>query len=275
MDPFILKDEKYFLIEKWNKIDNRLIAGFSTKNGGASSGDFSSLNLGFHVNDDLEKVRNNRILLGEALRFPVRNWVGAEQTHEAHIEKVGKKDRGKGSLDYGSSFSRTDGFFTKEKGVLLTLCYADCVPLFFYAPKQGAVAIAHAGWKGSVQKIAAKTVEMFAKEEIDPKDIYVVIGPSICNKCYVVSEPVIKTVQKALEHRQEKPYNLIRESKYTLDLKMLNELILLEAGIPKENIDRTKYCTSCDENLFFSHRRSGGSTGRMVAFAGWKEDKDE
>jgi polyphenol oxidase len=70
----------------------------------------------------------------------------------------------------------------------------------------------------------------------------------------------------------EKPYNLISEGQYQLDLKQLNALILQKSGIPNSQIDVTSYCTSCDHELFFSHRRDNGKTGRLMSFIGWKED---
>lgn len=270
MEPFFLEKEPFYLIEDW--MERNLIAGFTTKNGGQSTGDFTSLNVGFHVHDLYQTVCQNRTLLSEQLGFPLENWVGAEQTHDNRIMKISDVDRGRGATSYEDSFKETDGFFTKEPGILLTMCYADCVPLYFYAPEAHAIGIAHAGWKGTVKGIAREMVLVFGEEQIEPEDIKVVIGPSICENCYIVDDRVIGFVENILEDVEEKPYNLISGNIYQLDLKRLNHQILVNSGIKEENINISNLCTSCNEEQFFSHRRDNGKTGRMMSFIGWKED---
>lgn len=272
MEPFFLENKEYFLIKDWCKQTNGLVAGFTTKNGGYSSNSFSSFNFGFHVGDDIADVCKNRELLSDFIRFPVNSWVGAQQTHNIRIKKILKQDRGTGSRSYDDAFREIDGFFTRAYGVLLTLCFADCVPLYFYAPKHHAVGIAHAGWKGSVNGIAAEMVRTFEEEGIPANDISVVIGPSICENCYIVDDRVIELVNKRLENVEQKTYNLIKENQYKLDLKELNRIILINTGVENENISITKYCTSCHSQHFYSHRRDNGNTGRMMSFIGWKEE---
>jgi polyphenol oxidase len=272
MESFVLKTKEYFSLEAWEKECPDLVVGFTTKNGGVSQQDFSSLNFGFHVGDQLESVCHNKEILSRLIQFPVSNWVAAEQTHGINIKKIEKEACGRGSYRYDDSILDTDGFFTNEKGILLTLCFADCVPLFFLDKRTKMIGIAHAGWKGTVNNIAKKMVQNWEKEGIDPKDILVVIGPSICEKCYIVDDYVIDFVQKILEDVEKKPYNLINKGQYHLDLKQLNKLLLMQNGIKESNIYVTDYCSSCDENEFFSHRRDNGKTGRMMSFIGWKED---
>lgn len=272
MEPFVLQDNPYFLLEKWMSQFPGLKAGITAKDGGYSTGEFNSLNLGFHVGDILKDVRANRNEISTLLEFPLKSWVGAEQTHHDFIRKVTKVDKGKGSVSYDDSFKDTDGFYTDELGILLTLCYADCVPLFFIAPERGMIGIAHAGWKGTVKQIAAKMVELWKKEGIVPKQIFAAIGPSICEKCYIVDKRVIEFVQKVLEDVEKKPYNLIKEDQYSLDLREVNRLLLLKAGIPEQQILMTGYCSSCEQEHFFSHRRDQGRTGRMLSFIGWREE---
>ena len=272
MEPFILQNNPYFLLENWMNQFPHLMAGITSKNGGYSEGEFKSLNLGFHVGDVLKDVQLNRSEIATKLEFPLDSWIGAEQTHNDNILKVTRADRGKGAECYATSLKDTDGFYTDEKGILLTLCYADCVPLFFIAPERGVIGVAHAGWKGTVKQIAKKMVELWQKEGIAPEQIFAAIGPSICEKCYIVDKRVIDFVQKVLEDVEKKPYNLICEGQYSLDLREVNRLLLLKAGIPEQQILVTDYCSSCDREHFFSHRRDQGRTGRMLSFIGWKED---
>lgn len=272
MEPFSLKTEEYFVIKEWADRFPNITAGFTTKNGGCSRNEYKTLNVGLHVNDSNEAVSRNRQHVADLLGFSHEKWVGAEQTHEINIKKVTRIDKGKGALVYEDSFSGTDGFFTYSKGVMLTLCYADCVPLYFLHEKTGAIGMAHAGWKGTVGGIGRKMAELFAKEGIDLSEVQTVIGPSICGNCYIVDDHVISKVQKILEDVDIKPYNQISDNQFQLDLKELNRTILTNAGIPHENIMITDYCTSCHENYFFSHRRDRGKTGRMMSFIGWKEE---
>lgn len=271
MEPFVYENESYFLIENWMEKYPGLVTGITTKKGGSSTGFFENLNMGFHVGDLKEAVCSNRNKLANLIQFPVKHWVGAEQTHETLIRNITSADRGFGADSYENAFNGTDGFYTDEEGILLTLCYADCVPLFFIAPEYRMIGAAHAGWKGTVNEIAQKMVEKWGEEGILPNQIFVTIGPSICEKCYIVNDYVINFVEKSLVDVEEKPYNLIKEGQYTLDLRKLNKIILLKACVPEENIQMTKLCSSCDQFEFFSHRRDQGKTGRMLSYIGWKE----
>ncbi|MEH7122942.1 peptidoglycan editing factor PgeF [Bacillus sp. JJ1532] len=272
MEPFILKKSEYFVINEWAEKFPGLRAGFTSKNGGVSEGAYSSLNLGLHVNDSVQSVRQNREHMAERLGFPLHTWVSAEQTHDIHIEKVNRENGGRGSLLYEDSYKATDGFFTANSGLLLTLCYADCVPLYFCHEKTGAIGVAHAGWKGTVNGIASEMVSMFKKENMDIEGIHAVIGPSICGKCYIVDNRVISIIDKNLADYHPKPYTQIEDNQYFLDLKQLNKDILIKSGVMEKNIIVTNLCTSCENKDFFSHRRDKGKTGRMMSFIGWKED---
>jgi polyphenol oxidase len=271
IEPFDLKEQQFLLINPQLNSFNGTVAGFTTKNGGVGTGSYETFNTGFHVGDKTDVVNENRKIIAELTGFPMDCWIGAEQTHGTNIFKVSHDDKGKGAADYQSSVKDTDGLYTDKKGILLTLCFADCVPLFFVSPKYGYIGAAHAGWKGTVGGIARKMVERWTLEGVDPKDIYAVIGPSICKDCYVVDDKVINLVQNLLEENDEKPYNTISKGQYQLDLKRLNAMIIERAGVPSSQIEITELCTNCDSQLFFSHRRDKGLTGRLMSFIGWKE----
>lgn len=273
MEPFTLKESSHFTIKDWTERFDGLIAGFTTKNGGFSKSSFSTLNTGFHVGDLKEDVCANRALLSKSLDIPLNHWVGAEQTHQVNVKKVSLKDAGIGSISYDDAIRDTDAFFTYDKNLLLTLCFADCVPLFFIAPSYGAIAIAHAGWKGTVGGIAKNVIAVFEDENIPVAEIFAVIGPSICEKCYIVDDRVMSFVENVVEDVEKKPYNRIKDNQFHLDLKQLNKQILLKAGMVESNIQVSHLCTSCDSDYFFSHRRDKGSTGRMMSFIGWKEEQ--
>jgi YfiH family protein len=271
MEPFVQKTKTYYLIHPWVEQWPDLIAGFTTKHGGNSQGPFQSLNFGFHVGDAPDDVYKNRLLLSEQLNFPLHHWVGAEQVHQAKIEKVTHSNRGKGAIVFEDSIRQTDGLYTSQRGVLLTLVFADCVPLYFFAPKKRLIGMAHAGWRGTVAGIGKEMVLSWQKEGVSLNEILVAIGPSICGNCYIVDDRVILQVQNQLDGVDANIYNLIKDHQYQLNLPELNKLILLDAGIKEEHIIMTKLCTSCHHEQFFSHRKDGGKTGRMMSFIGWKE----
>ncbi|WP_449539934.1 peptidoglycan editing factor PgeF [Ferdinandcohnia sp. Marseille-Q9671] len=272
LEPFFQKNEEQVLeLTTWNHYSDQLIAGFTTKNGGDSKMKYDSFNLGLHVNDDEKTVVANRKKLSNILCFPLESWACSEQTHKNKIAKIYKEHLGSGVITYEDSIKDTDGLYTTEKNVLLTLCFADCVPLYFFAPSKGIIGIAHAGWKGTVQDIAGEMVRKWGQEGVQPHEIQAVVGPAIGKCCYIVDGYVINFVNK-LENVNSKAYQQIMDNQYRLDLKELNNQLLTRAGIPPENIQVSSYCTSCENQLFFSHRRDAGKTGRMMSFIGFKEE---
>ena len=273
MDPFVLKEKEYFSLPNWVQKYPNLTVGFTTKNGGNSKAAFDSLNMGFHVKDHVQVVCDNREIVAEKLTFPTQNWVGAQQTHDIKIKKISKHEKGYGAMNYETAFSGIDGFYTFENDILLTLCFADCVPIYFLHGESRAIGIAHAGWKGTVGGIAAEMIRKFQSEGIGANEISVVIGPSICENCYIVDDYVINLVHNKLEDVVILPYNKISDHQYQLNLKECNRLFLIKAGVPSENIQVTNLCTSCQSEHFYSHRRDQGKTGRMISFIGWKETK--
>lgn len=272
MEPFTLGNKQFFNLELWEQQFPNLLVGFTTKNGGNSKGDYASLNMAFHVNDQKEAVVANRNEVARKLAFPLEQWVGAEQTHKVHIVEVTKAHRGLGSKDYESALKDTDGFFTFEKNILLTLCFADCVPLYFIHPATKAIGIAHAGWKGTVKGIAREMMKVFASHAIPVEEVIAVIGPSITDRYYIVDDRVINEMDKAI-HSKEKPYATVSKGQYSLNLQEANKLIMLEEGILESNIFITNYCTYEDDTYFFSHRRDKGKTGRMMSYIGWREEE--
>lgn len=263
---------KHLSLQKWQVQNPNLVAGFTTREGGNSSMPFQSLNMGFHVNDDPIMVQKNRIEFAETIHFPVQNWVGSKQVHGANIVKVTKNVRGAGSLDFESAIPDTDGLYTADEDLLLTSLYADCVPLYFYAPNEKLVGLAHAGWKGTVAKIGPKMVETWCeKENADVQTIQAAIGPSIGDCCYEVDDRVISEVKAALAGADDvSVYKENEDGKYQLNLQKLNEKLLLLAGLLPQNITVSDQCTSCENDLFFSHRKDRGKTGRMMSFIGTK-----
>ncbi len=270
-EPFVLEKEQALSLHRWQKHKPNLVAGFTTKNGGVSEGPFHTMNLGLHVQDSIEAVCQNKEILAELLNMPTEKWVGCEQTHEDNIVKVEKSHRGKGVYTYNSALAGTDGIYTDNEDILLTLCFADCVPLYFFAPDHSMIGLAHAGWKGTVSNIAGKMIDKWKVEGVNAGSVLVAIGPSISGKAYVVDDRVVSKVKAAIPSvNQDKFMKKVSDGQFELDLKSVNYELLLQAGVKEENILCSSFCTSTDDSLFFSHRRDKGKTGRMMSFIGLK-----
>lgn len=255
-------------ISDWEK--HGIHAGISTRNGGVSIGPYDTLNLGLHVNDEPSQVKMNREILARDISYPLIKWVCAEQVHGTVVKRVTNKDAGKGSIKLDDALRNCDALITNETNLLLTAFFADCVPLFFIDPNSTWIGIAHAGWKGTVAGIGPKVVLALKEASVNVKDIRVAIGPCISKTQYEVDQKVIDHIP--LEYRSEKILTEISARQYQLDLKELNQEMLINAGISPEHIELTTYCTYDNKDDFYSHRRDKGETGRMLAFIGSMAD---
>lgn len=239
---------------------------FTTRMGGVSKGIYESLNLSFTRGDEKEAVEENFHRVARALGTEYRKFVFTDQTHTNNVRRVGKEDAGKG-LTCTRDYSDIDGLVTDEPGLVLSAFYADCVPLYFVDVKNHAIGLSHSGWRGTVGRIGQVTLETMKQEFGSmPEDVVCAIGPSICRKCYEISEDVAREfIQEFPEHKQE----ILEEKengKYQLDLWRTNEIVLLEAGVKQEHIAVTNICTCCNHTLLFSHRASCGKRGNLGAF---------
>lgn len=146
---------------------------------------------------------------------------------------------------------------------------ADCVPLLL-ADRQGrAVAAVHAGWRGTARGIARSAVESLEALGIPPSDLLAALGPAIGPCCYEVSEEVADEVAAACARPSAELARPGARGRPLLDLREANRLQLLEAGLPETAIDSAPHCTACEPGLFFSYRRDGAGTGRLMACIGW------
>lgn len=244
-----------------------LVHGFSLRRGGVSPPPYNELNLGLHVGDDPDLVRENRRRLAAALGYAPENVVACRQVHGTTIRRVGAGEKGLGHADYADALPATDGLLTREPQVVLMAHAADCTLLFFYDPKTRCIGLAHAGWRGAVAGMGALMVEAMCQYGCQRENIRVVLSPSIGPCCYRVGEEVVEAVPPRFRSQ------VLRQvgQAYYLDLPGLQLLSLLETGIKESNLFRSKFCTHCRTDLFYSHRAAGGITGRMagIIFLKW------
>ncbi|MDR3543539.1 MAG: peptidoglycan editing factor PgeF [Desulfosporosinus sp.] len=251
----------YLTIPKWRA--EGIDLGFSTRVGGISQAPYDSFNLGLHVGDDPIAVLENRKHWLKQWGVPLSRVAIGEQVHGTNVLWVNEEDGGRGSQELETAFPAMDGLVTQSTVGLMAF-FADCVPLFFYYPDLEAVGIAHAGWKGTAQKIGQKVLESFEKVGGYTRDAWVAIGPSIGPCCYLVDERV--AAQFRANFHATPFLHTQGEGHYLLDLWEANKTLLMEKGVRPENIDVASICTADNPEWFFSHRRDGARTGRM---AGW------
>ena len=269
-EPFRLANGLLWL-ENWMDLNSKLVSGFTTLEGGTLEGDFKGLNIAYHVGDDPKQVLSNRICVSEKIDIPLKNWVFAEQLHTTTIHKVTAGDLGSGVYDFESGISATDGLYTKDINVVLATFYADCTPLYFYAPNHQLIGVAHAGWRGTVNGIMHKMLQTLKEiEHIHPSEILVAIGPCIGRDAYRVDDTVINQVLKTDIPNITETFVDLGKGQYKFDPKLMNYKQALFEGIPSENILVSSYCTYTDKDLFYSHRRNPQS-GRMMSFIALKE----
>ena len=246
-----------------------VVQAFSTRLGGVSQGIYSSMNLSFTREDDDAAVHENYRRFAAAVGFEAEDIVTSDQTHTANVRVITEEDRGNG-ITKPRQYTDVDGMITNVPGLVLATFYADCVPLYFVDPVHHAIGLSHSGWRGTVAKIGAVTVERMREEYgTDPGDIYSAIGPSICQDCYEVSEDVIQEFRTAFGRKDWDVLFYRKENgKYQLNLWEANRIIMQEAGIREEHISMPGICTCCNPEFLFSHRASHGKRGNLGAFLG-------
>jgi len=250
-----------------------LIGAFSTREGGVSSGQYATMNLSFNQGDDSENVRKNFKIIGDAIGVSPENMVCADQKHTNNVMVVGPQHRGMGVIK-DRNFSEIDGLVTDDPGVCLVTSHADCVPLFFADPVNHVVGLAHSGWRGTVDKIATKMAELMCDEfETDMSELVCCIGPCICQDCYEVDKDVAECFAHEYSKRQldrictpKATVDGGETQKYLINLAQANREQLIACGLRAENIHLPDVCTSCSNELLFSHRASQGKRGGMCAF---------
>lgn len=246
--------------------------GFSTKMGGVSEGKYATMNFTYTRGDNPEHVTENYRRMAKALSVDVEKMVLSYQTHTTNVRLVTEADAGKGIFKE-REYKDVDGLITNVPGITLVTFYADCVPLYFLDPVHKAIGLSHSGWRGTVNRMGEETVKRMGEAfHSRAEDIIACIGPSICKNCYEVGVEVIQEFQKGFHEKYwEEIYTPKENGKYWLDLWKANEIILLEAGIRKENLGVTDICTHCNSDHLFSHRTTGNERGNLAAFLSLSE----
>ncbi len=240
--------------------------GCSTRVGGVSEGCFASMNLGFGRGDADENVLTNYDRLCNAIGFAKEQVVLPDQVHDTVGRRATKVDCGKGIIK-SQDYDCVDAQITNEPGVVLAVFGADCVPVFFYDPVAKAIGTAHAGWRGTIGRIAEKTVQAMEKEfGSKPEHIEAYIGVSICGDCYTVGGEVAELFMKEFQEATAQTEEQKQGGTCQLDLWQVNRMILEQAGVKPENIIIGGVCTKCHSDVLYSHRVQGNDRGSLAGF---------
>ncbi len=245
------------------------------------------LNLGFTDWDQRERVNENRkkffgAIDGRKMRLITLRQIHSDIPHRVDVALTGSTDTPQG-----------DALFTREPGLLLAVQTADCIPILLADTRLHAVAAIHAGWRGTLRRIAAKTLGRMQMEfGTRPEDVVAALGPGIGRCCYEVGEDVAREFNAQFANAREwfdGPFDALASEesdpnwlpwltmkppghappplRVNLDLIAANRAILADAGVAPARIFAADYCTACRSDLFFSYRRER-ITGRMMAAIG-------
>lgn len=253
--PFVQANSlHYYTFE--SLADSPVTQATFTRRGGASLGAYTSLNVGSTVGDELVAVQQNMEAVFAAVGRPraslFDSWlVHGDDVLVAEAPRPPEWERP----------PQADIILTDKPEVSLFMRYADCVPLLFYDPVQRAIGLAHSGWKGALLRVAARAVEaMQAHYGSRPADLIACIGPAISVEHYEIGSKVAEQVRMAFGEQAERILPRFNGSTH-FDLWAANRLALEEAGV--RQIEVAGLCTYADDEDWFSHRASGGRTGRF------------
>ena len=240
----------------------------TTREGGFSEGNYGSFNANSYCGDNIEAVKKNRQLLADELGISLDNLIFTHQIHSTSIRLVNDNFLKMNKAERSNMLEGVDALITDKTGVCLCISTADCVPIVLYDTKLHVAACVHAGWRGTLQRIAETAVELMNKNyACQPENIKAVLGPSISLESFEVGDEVFSLFQEAgfdidkIARHYLAPEEQMR---WHIDLWECNRLQLMNEGVPAENIQISGICTFKNSDQFFSARKLGIKSGRII-----------
>jgi YfiH family protein len=251
----------YELFEPYLNVTNVVTARL----GGRSAPPYGTLNLGFRSGDDPDAVLENRAMVAQILGFEPETFTLSQQVHGSTVAMVRAADRGRGAVAAEDTLGGADGLITNEPDLALAVLVADCVAVSLYDTRRPAIAMVHAGWKGTLGRIVENAVAAMTREYgTDPADLIAGLGPAVGPCHYPVGGEVADSFREAFGAEADGFIATGTEGRFTLDLWKANVGRLIAAGVPPERIESSRLCTACHPDLFYSYRRDGARTGRLA-----------
>lgn len=243
---------------------------FTTRSGGVSPLPSASLNLGNYSYDLRANIVENRRRLEAAACLSGRPVLTLTQTHSADIHAILAIGEVSPFLDWNPPSG--DAFLSGLSRVLLAIQTADCLPVLIGDARTGAVAAVHAGWRGTVAGIVARTVEKMQQLlRVRPDDLVVGFGPAIGPCCFQVGPEVLARFSEHWNHFESLISRQQSDGRANLNLQLANRLQLREVGVKDSSIYDCHLCTICQNDKFFSYRSEKGAekpVGRLMGLIG-------
>ncbi len=259
------------------------VAAFSTtREGGHSRGNYSSFNVNPYCGDDPEAVKQNQKILCASLGINNDHLIIPHQIHGTAIKLIDRQfleqcKQDKTSENAGcnshSLLEGIDALITSQSKICISVSTADCIPILIYDAVHHAIAAIHAGWRGTAANIVGKTIEAMNKEfGTEGKDCKAVIGPGISIDCFEVGEEVYEIFAETGFRMPDiaKRYSVLNAppslfaTKWHIDLPEANRIQLMEKNVHAENIMNSHICTYKNSDTYFSARKLGTYSGRIL-----------
>jgi len=259
------KHSNLLQFQSFNQFESSLCHFSTTIKGGVSQGNYSSLNMSIYSGDDIKCVAENRDRLTRMLDIDDDNLLVPYQTHEDKILVIDEKFLSKSDLEQAQMLHGVDSIITNQKYICIGITTADCVPILVFDVANKVFACVHAGWRGTLAKLPEKTIfEMQKQWNCKSQNLIVGIGPFISQKHFEIGEEVVEAFSNAGFILDEIMSFNESSKKNHLDLGLANRQSFIDAGILDKNIEISNYCTYKNHELFFSARRQGLKSGRML-----------
>lgn len=239
------------------------VEAFSTTRGEVDGRNaYSGVNLCDYVGDDALRVLDARITLAMQLGVDLDDLIMPRQTHSCRVAVIDEAFRLMDIDKQESALEGVDALVTTLHGVVIGVNTADCVPIVLVDGQAGVIAVAHAGWRGTVGRIAEAVVKEMCRQGARAERIQAAMGPSICQECFEVGDEVVEAFKKARFDLDGIVKRNLATGKAHIDLRAANRDVLVAAGVPAAHINLSQHCSRCEHDRFFSARRLGINSGR-------------
>lgn len=250
---------------------DQLVHFTTTRQGGVSISNFESFNLGNYSEDSAENINENRKTLCKSLNFSKLSLITPHQIHDDKILIIDDNFFNLSFHERKDTLVGKDAIITSLKQIYIAVTTADCVPVLLFSPEKKVIGAVHAGWRGTVKRILQKTVSLMIDHyNCNPMRIYAAIGPSIGVNAFEVGNEVYEAFQREGFYMPSISFVHPETAKYHIDLWEANRQQLIHCGIPGNQIEISGLCTYSQPERFFSARRLGIASGRMLTGIGIK-----
>ena len=250
------------------------VVAVQTMRGSVTAGDsYSQWNLCDYTGDSESHVRASREDFALTLGINPDRLIMPRQTHSCKVAVVDHAFMAMTSAARAQALNGVDALVTRLDNLCIGVNTADCVPIVLADATSGIVAVAHAGWRGTVARIAQATVSAMETLGAEPREIMAAMGASICARCFEVGDEVAQEFAAAQFPMAAIMHRNALTGKAHIDLGKANLHVLLQAGLQEHNIKLPHDCSRCSRDLYFSARRLGINSGRTFTAIIKREEK--